>query len=149
MKVIAWSQNLTAERAAAAGAELVSKAELFARADVVTLHLILSDRSRGIVGAEDLARMKPGAIIVNTARGPLIDQPALIAALREGRIRAGLDVFDVEPLPADHPLLSCPGAMLTPHLGYVSAQNYSAYFHGAVAAIEAYLAGSPIMELEA
>jgi phosphoglycerate dehydrogenase-like enzyme len=149
MKVIAWSQNLTAEKAAAAGAELVSKAELFARADVVTLHLILSDRSRGIVGAEDLARMKTGAIIVNTSRGPLIDLPALVAALQEGRIRAGLDVFDVEPLPADHPLLSCPGTMLTPHLGYVSAQNYGAYFNGAVATIEAYLAGSPIMELEA
>jgi len=149
MKVIAWSQNLTAEKAAAAGAELVSKAELFARADVVTLHLILSDRSRGIVGAEDLARMKTGAIIVNTSRGPLIDLPALVAALQDGRIRAGLDVFDVEPLPADHKLLSCPGTMLTPHLGYVSAQNYSAYFNGAVATIEAYLAGSPIMELEA
>jgi phosphoglycerate dehydrogenase-like enzyme len=147
MKVIAWSQNLTAEKAAAGGAELVSKAELFQRADVVTLHLILSDRSRGIVGAEDLARMKPGAIIVNTSRGPLIDQPALIAALREGRIRAGLDVFDVEPLPADHPLLSCPGTMLTPHLGYVSQQNYRAYFEGAVEAVEAYLKGSPIREL--
>ena len=149
MKVIAWSQNLTAEKAAVGGAELVSKAELFRRADVVTLHLILSDRSRGIVGAEDLARMKPGAIIVNTSRGPLIDQSALIAALREGRIRAGLDVFDEEPLPADHPLLACPGTMLTPHLGYVSRQNYQAYFDGAVAAVEAYLKGSPIHELRA
>ena len=149
MKVIAWSQNLTAEKAAVGGAELVSKAELFRRADVVTLHLILSDRSRGIVGAEDLARMKPGAIIVNTSRGPLIDQSALIAALREGRIRAGLDVFDEEPLPADHPLLACPGTMLTPQLGYVSRQNYQAYFDGAVAAVEAYLKGSPIDELRA
>ena len=127
----------------------MSKAELFRRADVVTLHLILSDRSHGIVGAEDLARMKPGAIIVNTSRGPLIDQSALIAALREGRIRAGLDVFDEEPLPADHPLLACPGTMLTPHLGYVSRQNYQAYFDGAVAAVEAYLKGSPIHELRA
>ena len=149
MKVIAWSQNLTEEAAAAVGAARVDKATLMAQADVITLHLILSDRSRGIVGAEDLARMKPGAIIVNTSRGPLIDLPALVAALQAGRIRAGLDVFDVEPLPADHPLLSCPGTMLTPHLGYVSAQNYSAYFNGAVATIEAYLAGSPIMELEA
>jgi phosphoglycerate dehydrogenase-like enzyme len=149
MKTIAWSQNLTAERAAAVGAELVSKAELFARADVATLHLVLSDRSRGIVGAEELARMKPGAIIVNTSRGPLIDQPALVAALQAGRVRAGLDVFDEEPLPAGHPLLACPGTMLTPHLGYVSTQNYTAYFNGAVAAIEAYLAGAPIMELAA
>jgi phosphoglycerate dehydrogenase-like enzyme len=147
MKVIAWSRNLTAEKAAAAGAELVTKEELFARADVVTLHLILSDRSRGIVGAAEIARMKRGAIIVNTSRGPLIDLAPLVVALREGRIRAGLDVYDIEPLPADHPLLACPGTMLTPHLGYVSAQNYAAYFEGAVAAIEAYLAGSPIREL--
>jgi phosphoglycerate dehydrogenase-like enzyme len=144
MKVIAWSPNLTAERAAAGGAELVTKQELFARADVVTLHMILSDRSRGIVGAADLAAMKPGAILVNTSRGPLVDQPALVAALQAGRIRAGLDVFDEEPLPADHPLLGCPGTMLTPHLGYVSTQAYGEYFKGAVEAVEAYLAGSPI-----
>ena len=147
MKVIAWSQNLTAEKAAAAGAELVTKEELFARADVVTLHLILSDRSRGIVGAAEIARMKPGAIIVNTSRGPLIEQAPLVVALKEGRIRAGLDVYDIEPLPADHPLLSCPGTMLTPHLGYVSQQNYAAYFQGAVETIEAYLAGTPIRVL--
>jgi phosphoglycerate dehydrogenase-like enzyme len=148
MTVIAWSQNLTAERAAAAGAELVTKEELFARADVVTLHLILSERSRGTVGAAELGRMKAGAIIVNTSRGPLIDQPALIAALKDGRVRAGLDVYDDEPLPAGHPLLGCPGTMLTPHLGYVSTQNYAAYFNGAVEAIEAYLAGNPIRLLE-
>ena len=147
MKVIAWSQNLTAEKAAAAGAELVDKATLFARADVVTLHLILSDRSRGVVGAAEIAAMKPGAILVNTSRGPLVDQPALLAALQAGRIRAGLDVFDQEPLPADHPLLACPNALLTPHLGYVSTQNYRAYFEGAVEAIEAYIAGKPIREL--
>lgn len=147
MKVIAWSQNLTAEKAAAAGADLVTKEELFARADVVTLHVILSDRSRGIVGPADIARMKPGALLVNTSRGPLVDQPALLAALREGRIRAGLDVFEEEPLPADHPILSCPGTVLTPHLGYVSTQAYAAYFEGAVEAIEAYLKGSPIREL--
>lgn len=147
MTVIAWSQNLTADKAAAAGAQLVTKQELFARADVVTLHLILSDRSRGIVGAEEIGRMKPGAILVNTSRGPLVQQAALIAALHEGRIRAGLDVYDTEPLPPDHPLLACPGTVLTPHLGYVSAQNYAAYFAGAVEAIEAYLAGAPIREL--
>ncbi|MGG5808103.1 D-2-hydroxyacid dehydrogenase family protein [Falsiroseomonas sp. CW058] len=145
MKVIAWSQNLTAEKAAAAGATLVTKQELFATADVVTLHLILSDRSRGIVGAAELGAMKRSAFIVNTSRGPLIDQPALVAALKEGRIAgAGLDVFDEEPLPAGHPLLGCPNTVLTPHLGYVSTQNYAAYFNGAVEAIEAYLAGTPI-----
>jgi phosphoglycerate dehydrogenase-like enzyme len=148
MKVIAWSQNLTAEKAAAAGAELVAKEELFARADVVTLHLILSERSRGIVGAAELGRMKPTAVIVNTSRGPLIDRDALVAALKEGRIAgAGLDVFEEEPLPADNPILSCPNTVLTPHLGYVSTQNYRAYFDGAVEAIEAFLAGRPIREL--
>jgi phosphoglycerate dehydrogenase-like enzyme len=149
MKVIAWSQNLTPEKAEAAGATYATKEELFARADVVTLHVILSDRSRGMVGAADLARMKPGAIIVNTSRAPLIDQAALIAALTERRIRAGLDVFDDEPLPADAPILACPNTMLTPHLGYVSTQAYAAYFEGAVAAIEGYLAGTPVMELPA
>jgi phosphoglycerate dehydrogenase-like enzyme len=93
--------------------------------------------------------MKPGAIIVNTSRAPLIDQAALIAALTERRIRAGLDVFDDEPLPADAPILACPNTMLTPHLGYVSTQAYAAYFEGAVAAIEGYLAGTPVMELPA
>jgi phosphoglycerate dehydrogenase-like enzyme len=92
--------------------------------------------------------MKPGAIIVNTSRGPLIDEAALVSALQEGRIRAGLDVFDDEPLAGDHPLLACPGAMLTPHLGYVSTQNYAAYFRTAVEVIEAYLAGAPIREMQ-
>jgi phosphoglycerate dehydrogenase-like enzyme len=117
---------------------------------VVTLHLVLSERSRGIVGTAELARMKRSAFIVNTSRGPLIEQSALVAALREGRIAgAGLDVFDEEPLLAGHPLLSCPNTVLTPHLGYVSTQNYRAYFAGAVEAIEAYLAGKPIRELTA
>lgn len=148
MKVIAWSQNLTAEKAEAAGATLVTKQELFTQADVVTLHLILSERSRGVVGAAELAAMKRSAIIVNTSRGPLIDGAALVAALHERRIAgAGLDVFDVEPLPPGHPLLGCPNTMLTPHLGYVSRQNYTAYFNGAVEAIEAFLAGAPIREL--
>lgn len=148
MDTIAWSQNLTAERAAAAGATRVDKAELLARADVVSLHLILSDRSRGIIGAADLARMKHSAVIVNTSRGPLIDQPALIAALVEGRIAgAGLDVYDQEPLPPGHPLLAAPNTVLTPHLGYVTEENYSAYFAGAVEAVEGYLAGTPVREL--
>lgn len=148
MKTIAWSQNLTAEAAQAVGVTRVDKAELLARADMVTLHMILSDRSRGMVGAAELAAMKPSAYIVNTSRGPLIDQPALIAALRDGRIAgAGLDVFDREPMPLDHPLLACPNTLLTPHLGYVSRQNFAAYFHGAVEDIEAYLAGKPIRML--
>ena len=126
----------------------MEKQELFAQSDVVTLHVQLSERSRGIVGAADLAAMKPGAFIVNTSRGPLIDQPALIAALTEGRIAgAGLDVFDEEPIPADHPLLSCPNALLLPHLGYVSTQNYTAYFKGAVEVIEGFNAGTPVRVL--
>lgn len=145
MTTIAWSQNLTAEAAAAHGVTRVDKPALFAQSDVLSVHLILSDRSRGIVGAEDLARMKPGAFLVNTSRGPLVDQAALIAALREGRIAgAGVDVFDLEPLPLDHPLLSAPNTVLTPHLGYVTEENYRAYFAGAVEAIQAYEMGAPI-----
>ena len=148
MKVIAWSQNLTAEAAAAVGATRVEKAQLFAQSDVISLHMVLSDRSRGIVGAADLAAMKKTAVIINTSRGPLIDQAALVAALTEWRIGgAGLDVFDEEPLPPNHPLLACPNTVLTPHLGYVSTQNYQTYFKGAVEAIEAYLAGQPIRVL--
>ncbi|MCS6891108.1 MAG: D-2-hydroxyacid dehydrogenase family protein [Rhodovarius sp.] len=145
MRVIAWSQNLTAEAAEAVGALRVEKERLLAEADVVTLHLVLSERTRGIIGAPELALMKPTAVIINTSRGPLIEQQALLAALHEGRIAgAGLDVFDQEPLPADHPLLSAPRTVLTPHLGYVTEENYAAYFAGAVEAIEAYLAGQPI-----
>jgi len=150
MRVIAWSQNLTTEAAAAVGVTRVEKHALFAEADVITLHMVLSDRSRGIVGAAELGAMKRSAIIVNTSRGPLIAQDALVAALREGRIGgAGIDVFDREPLPHDHPLLDCPNTMLTPHLGYVSRQNYAAYFRGAVEAIEGYLSGAPIRVLSA
>ena len=145
MKTIAWSKNLTVQAATAAGATLVTKEELLAQSDVVSLHLILSDRSRGIVGAAELALMKPDAIIINTSRGPLIDQAALLAALREGRIGgAGLDVYDQEPLPADHVLRRAPRTMLLPHLGYVSDENFAAYFRGAVEAIEAWQAGAPI-----
>ncbi|MBR0669753.1 D-2-hydroxyacid dehydrogenase family protein [Neoroseomonas soli] len=145
MKVLAWSQNLTGERAAEMGATRVDRATLLAEADVVTLHLILSDRSRGIVGAEDLARMKRTAYIVNTSRGPLIDQDALIAALRAGTIAgAGIDVYDSEPLPAGHPMLSAPNTVLTPHLGYVTQQNYRAYYEGAVEAVLAFNTGAPV-----
>jgi phosphoglycerate dehydrogenase-like enzyme len=150
MEVMAWSQNLTAERAEAAGARLVEKARLMEEADVVSLHLILSERSRGIIGAEELGRMKRSAFIVNTSRGPLIDQEALVAALTEGRIAgAGIDVFDREPLPPGHPLLAAPNTVLTPHLGYVTEENYAQYFLGAVEAVEAFLAGRPIRELRA
>lgn len=150
MNVIGWSQNLTAEKAAAAGATAVDKARLLAEADVISLHLVLSDRSRGIIGAADLARMKRTAVIVNTSRGPLIDQPALIAALEEGRIAgAGLDVFDAEPLPPGHPILAAPNTVLTPHLGYVTEENYRQYFIGAVEAVEGYLAGTPVRQLRA
>lgn len=145
MEVIAWSTNLSDEAASAAGVTRVEKAELFRRADVVSLHYLLSERSRGIVGAAELAAMKPSAFLVNTSRGPLVDQPALLAALHEGRMAgAGLDVYDVEPLPADHPLLLAPNTVLTPHLGYATQENYRAYFAGAVEAIEAWEAERPI-----
>ena len=150
MRLVAWSPNLTDERAAEVGATKVDKAALMAEADVLTLHIVLSDRSRGIVGAEDIARMKPGAVIVNTSRGPLIDQPALVAALKEGRIAgAGLDVYDQEPLPPEHPILSAPNTVLTPHLGYVTEENYRVYFQGAVEAMEGYLKGNPVRVLRA
>lgn len=150
MRILAWSQNLTPEKATAAGAVAVSREQLLAEADVVTLHLILSERSRGIIGAGELARMKPSAIIVNTSRGPLIDQAALIAALQAQRIAgAGIDVYDQEPLPKDHSILAAPNTVLTPHIGYVTEENYRAYFQAAVEAVEGYLAGRPVRELRA
>lgn len=145
MKVIAWSQNLTPERCAEAGAGYASKEDLFAQADFLTIHLTLSDRTRGIVGAEDLARMKPTAYLVNTSRGPLIDEAALIAALRARTIAgAALDVYDQEPLPAGHPLRTLPNALLTPHLGYVTEPNYRKFFADTVEDIRAFLDGQPI-----
>jgi phosphoglycerate dehydrogenase-like enzyme len=150
MRVTAWSQNLTPERAAAAGAEAVSKEELFAGADVVSVHYKLSDRSRGLVGAADLARMKPTAYLVNTSRGPLIDTPALLDALRRGAIAgAALDVYDVEPLPADDPLRSAPGVLLTPHIGYVTENTYRAFYTEAVEDVRAFAAGTPVRVLAA
>lgn len=144
MRIIAWSQNLTAETARAAGAELVSKDELFRQADIITVHLVLSDRSRGLIGARELGLMKPTAFIVNTARGPIIDEGALLPALTERRIAgAGLDVFETEPLPVDHPLRRLDNVVLTPHLGYVSAQNYAVYYRDTVADIRAFLDGRP------
>lgn len=145
MKVLAWSPNLKPERAAEVGVTAVDKQTLLRESDVVTLHLVLSDRSRNTIGADDLALMKKTAFIVNTSRGPLINQDALIAALKGGAIAgAGLDVFDVEPMPLGHPILSAPNTVLTPHLGYVSEQNYRTYYRCTVEAIHAYLAGAPV-----
>jgi phosphoglycerate dehydrogenase-like enzyme len=145
MKVIAWSQNLTPEQARERGAERVEKDELFRRSDVVSIHLVLSPRSRGLVGAHEFALMKPTALLINTSRGPIVDEAALLAALREKRIAGfGGDTYDVEPLPGDHPLRAEPRALLTPHLGYVTEETYRDFFGGMVQAIEAWLAGKPI-----
>lgn len=144
MDVVAWSPNMTAEAAAAAGARLVDKATLFAASDAITLHVVLSDRSRGIVGAADLARMQPGAILVNTSRGPLVDEAALVAALRAGRIVAGLDVYDREPLPADHPLRTLPNVVLTPHLGYCTREVYGQYWRQSIENVLAFMDGAPL-----
>lgn len=145
MRVIAWSENLTVERAAEHGVELTGKDRLLREADVVSLHLRLSDRTRGIVGASEFALMKPTAVLVNTARGPLIDEAALIEALAQRRIAgAALDVFDVEPLPTEHPLLHLPNTVLTPHVGYVTDARYRAYYEGVIDCVEAFVAGSPV-----
>ncbi len=148
MTVIAWSQNLTAEKATAAGAILVAKDELFRRSDFISIHAVLSDRTRGIVGAAELGAMKPTAAIINTSRGPIIDGEALLAALRQNRIAAAaLDVYEEEPLPWEHPLRKEPRALLTPHLGYVTEETYRMFYGGTVAAIEAWLAGKPIHQI--
>jgi D-3-phosphoglycerate dehydrogenase len=150
MKTIAWSQNLTPEKAQAGGAELVTKEDLFRSADVVTIHLILSDRSRGLVGAKELGLMKKTSYLVNTSRGPIVDEKALIATLQSKSIAgAGLDVFDVEPLPLDHPFRKMDNVVITPHLGYVSEQNYRKYFPDIVEDIRAWLDGKPVRVVEA
>lgn len=144
MHVLAWSPNLTADRAAAAGTALAdSKAELFERADVVSVHLALSDRTRGIIGRAELAAMRPGSILINTARALLVDQAALLEVLQAGRIRAGLDVYDPEPLPPGHPLRGLPNVLLTPHLGYVVQDMYECFYRESFANIAAYLDGAP------
>lgn len=149
MHVLAWSQNLTLEKAAAAGAKLAAKDELLASADVVSLHLVLSERTRGLLGAPELARMKRGAILVNTSRGPLVDEAALLEALRSDRLVAALDVYAREPLLADHPLLHAPNTVLTPHLGYSTREVYAEYYAHAVENALAFLDGKPIRVLEA
>ena len=145
MEVVAWSQNLTDEAAAGAGVRKVSKEELFRTSDVATLHLRLSPRSEGIVGEPELRLLGPDGVLVNTARGPLVDQDALVRALSEGWIAgAAVDVFDHEPLPAGHPLLSAPNTVLSPHLGYVTRESYREFYGGALENVKAWLAGSPV-----
>lgn len=139
MEVIAWSQNLTPAAAAEAGATYVGKDELFTRSDVLTIHMKLSDRSTGLVGAADLAQLKPTALLVNTSRGPIVDEAALVAALRSTTITAALDVFDTEPLPQDHPLRTLDNVVATPHIGYVADRPYRIFFRDAVAAIAEWL----------
>jgi phosphoglycerate dehydrogenase-like enzyme len=144
MGVLAWSQNLTAERAKECGATLVSKEDLLARADVVSLHLVLSGRTRGIIGAADLARMKPGAVLINTSRGPLVDEAALIGELRSGSLFAGIDVYDREPLPAHHPLRTAPNCVLTPHVGYVVAEVMADFYKQLIENALAFMDGKPV-----
>ena len=149
MKVIAWSQNLTPEKCKEIGVGYVGKEDLFRQSDIITIHVVLSQRTRGLIGAKELGLMKPTAYIVNTSRGPIIEEAALLSALRENKIAgAGLDVFDVEPLPVDHPLRSMDNVVLTPHLGYVSIQNYRAYFAGVVEDIRAFLDGKPVRVID-
>jgi phosphoglycerate dehydrogenase-like enzyme len=149
MEVTAWSRNLTEERAREAGVRLAaSKEDLLASSDFVSVHLALSERTRGLLGAAELALLKPTAYLVNTSRAAIVDQDALLAALHEGRIAgAGVDVFDTEPLPAGHPMRTAPRLLATPHLGYVSRANYTTYYGQAVEDIEAWLAGSPVRRL--
>jgi phosphoglycerate dehydrogenase-like enzyme len=145
MKVIAWSQNLTPEKCQEAGVGYVGKDDLFRQSDFITIHVVLSPRSRGLVGAKEIGLMKPSAFLINTSRGPIIDEAALLAALRDKKIGgAGLDVFDVEPLPLDHPLRKMDNVVITPHLGYVSEQNYRHYFAGVVEDIRGFLDGKPV-----
>jgi len=145
MKVIAWSENLTAERAAESGVTYVSKQELFEQSDILSVHLVLSDRSRGLVDAQALAWMKPTAYLINTARGPIIDEVALIDTLRQRKIAgAALDVFDIEPLPAEHPFRDLDNVLPTPHIGYVTENNYRTFYGLMIEDIQAWHAGTPI-----
>jgi phosphoglycerate dehydrogenase-like enzyme len=148
MQLIAWSQNLTAEKAREAGATRVEKDELFGRADFITIHMVLSPRTRGLVGVRELGLMKKTAFLINTSRGPIVEEAALIAALRERRIAgAGLDVYDVEPLAQDHPLRKMDNAVITPHLGYVTEDTLRIFYSGTVEDIRAWLDGKPVRVL--
>jgi phosphoglycerate dehydrogenase-like enzyme len=148
MNIIAWSQNLTPEKCSEAGAEYVSRDDLFRRSDFLSIHVQLSPRTRGLISANEFSLMKKTAYLINTSRGPIVEEAAMIAALGEKRIAgAGLDVFDIEPLPIDHPLRKLDNVVLTPHLGYVAEQNYRAYFAGMVEDIRAFLDGKPVRVL--
>ena len=145
MNVIAWSPNLTPEKCKEAGVGYATKEELFAKADIITIHVVLSERSRGLVGAADLARMKPTAFLVNTARGPIVDEAALLEALQQKRIAgAGIDVFSVEPLPVDHPFRKLDNLVLTPHLGYATEDGLRIHYGQMVEAINAWTKGGEL-----
>jgi phosphoglycerate dehydrogenase-like enzyme len=145
MKVLAWSQNLTQERADEVGVTLVSKDELLAQSDVISIHLVLSERTRHLLGASELAAMKPSAYLVNTSRGPIVDEDALVDALRADTIAgAGLDVFEVEPLPLEHPFRQLENTVITPHIGYVTTETYETFYGEALEDIQAWLKGAPI-----
>jgi phosphoglycerate dehydrogenase-like enzyme len=145
MRVIAWSPNLTRARAEDGKAEFVSREELFRQADVLSVHLVLSEKTRALVGARELALLKKSALLINSSRGPIVDESALIAALSSGALGgAGLDVFDVEPLPANHPFLYLKNTVLTPHLGYVTSETYRIFYSQALEDIQSYLAGAPL-----
>ena len=148
MKCIAWSQNLDPEKSRVGGAERVEKEELFRQADILTIHLVLSERTRGLVGESELALMKRSALLVNTSRGPIVEERALAEALKRGTIAgAAIDVYGEEPVPREHPLLVAPNTVLTPHLGYVTRENYRLYYEGAVEAIRAWQRGAPVRVL--
>jgi phosphoglycerate dehydrogenase-like enzyme len=149
MRVTAWSPNLTAEKAQEAGVVLVSKSDLMSGSDVISLHMVLSRRTRGLIGADDIARMKQGAILINTSRGPLIDEAALLAAVQTGTIIAALDVYDKEPLPPDHPFRASDHTVLTPHLGYGVEETWRQFYPQSVENAEAFLAGKPIRVVNA
>lgn len=145
MKVVAWSQNLTPEKCQEAGATYATKEDLLQQSDFITIHLVLSDRSRGLIGAKEFSLMKPSAYLINTSRGPIVDEAALVAALQTHAIAgAAVDVYDVEPLPRDHPLRKLPNAITTPHLGYVTEDNYRTFYQHTVEDIRAFLDGKPI-----
>jgi phosphoglycerate dehydrogenase-like enzyme len=148
MNVIAWSPNLTAERCKEVGVGYATKEELFANADIITVHVVLSERSRGLVGREDLARMKPTAFLVNTSRGPIVDETALLEILQQKKIAgAAIDVFSVEPLPTDHPFRKLDNIVLTPHLGYVTEEGFRSHYGQMVEGIGAWLKGEPVRRL--
>ena len=150
MELIAWSQNLTEEVAAAKGVRRVEKDELFQQSDFISVHLVLSPRSRGIVGARELGLMKPTAYLVNTSRGPIVDEDALAEALRDGAIAgAGIDTYSVEPIPKTSPFLDLPNTVLTPHLGYVTEETYQIFYEQTVENILAWLAGAPVRVITA